>query len=256
MLARVSRALPLMIFILSLTFFASCKNRGIMFRTPKDYTYKVNDPLLGIKGYKIDADDILRIKVIPNKGVSLLERNVNNPGSSGALAIDPEIIVTVEYDGSIKMPNLGRINVKNLTARELELLLEDRYTAIFIDPYVQVNITNKRVIIFTGDGTRARVIRITDQNFTLLEAIASVGGLSSQSKAHRVKLVRGDPTNPEVHLIDLSKIENLHLANIVLNGGDIIYVEPVEERVIIAFSRISNYVIAGNFILFTYILLR
>jgi len=256
MLARVSRALPLMIFILSLTLIASCRNRGIMFRTPKDYSYKANEPLLGMKGYKIDADDILKIRIIPNKGVTLLERNVNTTGGTNSLLLDPELTVTVEYDGSIKMPNLGRLNVKNLTSRELELLLEDRYGNIFVDPFVQVNITNKRIIIFTGDGTNARVIRIADQSFTLLEAIANVGGLSNQSKAHRVKLVRGDPANPEVHLIDLSKIENLYLANIVLNGGDIIYVEPVEEKVLIAFGRVSNYVLAGNFILFAYLLLR
>lgn len=256
MLARVSRALPLMIFILSLTFIASCRNRGIMFRTPKDYSYKANEPLLGMKGYKIDADDILKIRVTPNKGVSLMERSAISAGGGGSSFLDPEVTVTVEYDGSIKMPNLGRLNVKNLTSRELELLLEDRYGNIFVDPFVQVNITNKRIIIFKGDGTSARVIRITDQNFTLLEAIANVGGLSNQSKAHRVKLVRGDPTNPEVHLIDLSKIENLYLANIVLNGGDIIYVEPVEEKVLIAFGRFSNYLIAGNFLLFTYLLLR
>jgi polysaccharide biosynthesis/export protein len=64
--------------------------------------------------------------------------------------------------------------------------------------------------------------------------LALAGGITD-GKAHRIKLIRGDPKNPEVYLIDLSTISGMKQSNLVLQANDIIYVEPrpkVAQRIL------------------------
>ena len=89
-----------------------------------------------------------------------------------------------------------------------------------------MKVTNKRVIVFPGSGGTARVLTITNNNTTLIEALALSGGLPEYAKAFKIKVIRGDPQKPTVYLIDLSRIEGVAQANMVVQANDIIYVEP------------------------------
>lgn len=61
---------------------------------------------------------------------------------------------------------------------------------------------------------------------TLLEGLALAGGIPRTGKAHTIKLIRGDKANPDIYFIDLSKIDGMAQASIVLQSNDVIYVEP------------------------------
>jgi polysaccharide export outer membrane protein len=60
----------------------------------------------------------------------------------------------------------------------------------------------------------------------LIEVLASVGGISERGKANRVKLLRKYDNEWKVFMIDLSTIENLKFADIIVKENDYIYVEP------------------------------
>jgi len=185
-------------------------------------------------------NDNIEIQVNPNKGAMLLEgTSTTNAGSNVTMA--RTLTAIVEYDGTVKLPVLGRIQVKDLTQREAELMMEERYKEIFIDPYVKITITNKRVILFPGSSGSARVVNLMNQNTTLTEVIAMSGGVSGDAKANRVKLIRGNPENPEIYLIDLSTIEGMKKGNIVLQGNDIVYIEPRNDYIINFTNRVSPY---------------
>ena len=207
-----------------------------MFRTKLNYKFDDLSKIPPTREYKIGINDNIDIQVNPNKGAMLLE------GSSGGNStMSRSLTAIVEYDGTVKLPVLGRIQLKDLTQREAELLMEERYKEIFIDPYVKIMITNKRVILFPGSAGSARVLNLMNQNTTLTEAIAMSGGVTGDAKAHRIKLIRGNPENPEVYLIDLSTIEGMKKGNIVLQGNDIIYIEPRNDYIINFTNRVSPY---------------
>jgi polysaccharide export outer membrane protein len=77
-------------------------------------------------------------------------------------------------------------------------------------------------------------------------------GIPGSGKAHRIKLIRGEKANPEVYLIDLSTIDGMKKGDIVLQGNDIIYVEPVNDYITNFTTRIQSYF----FILTTIFILR
>jgi polysaccharide export outer membrane protein len=221
-----------------------------MFKTKRNYPYNDLAKIPESREYKIMPNDIVNIVVTPNRGALLVEA-----GSSTAIGAR-NVSTTVEFDGSVKLPILGRIFLKDLSMREAELFLEEKFKEYYIDPYVQISILNKRVILFPGTNGAARVLTLTNQNTTLTEAIAMSGGIAITAKAHRVKLIRGNPANPEVYLIDLSTIEGMKAGNIVLQGNDIIYVEPINDYVVNFANRVSVYFASLSFLILLYNLFK
>jgi polysaccharide biosynthesis/export protein len=173
--------------------------------------------------YKIAPNDQLQINVYTNEGEKIID-----PIGIGTTqtAQNGNSAYLVEFDGQIKLPIIGRIQISNLSIREAEKKLEQEYTTYFNKPYVQLKVTNNRVTIFPGgQGSQALVVTLDNPNTTLFEALAKAGGIQD-GKAHKIKLIRGNLKNPQVYLIDLSTIEGMTKANLTLQANDIIYVEP------------------------------
>ncbi|MCC6372721.1 MAG: polysaccharide biosynthesis/export family protein [Bacteroidia bacterium] len=217
------------LFILFTTaiLLSSCKvfRSNLMLKTPKDFTYDKLVDSLSKNDYKIAVNDILLYKLNTNNGSRLLEDLTKNTGGS----IRSELETVVESDGFAKMPLLGRLHVAGLATREAEQLMEQKFSEFYIDPYINLKVNNKRVIVFPGNGAAARVIPIANNNTSVLESIALAGGIVEDGKAYKVKLIRANPDpnqKPLVYLLDLSDIKGISVGQSIVQAGDIIYVEP------------------------------
>lgn len=208
-----------LIFILIIFISSSCRmlNSSRMFKTEKDFNYaefKNTETQ-----YIIRPFDKLDLEIYTNVGFRLID-NFNQINKQKA-----KTIYTVEYDGQVKVPSLGRVSISGLTIREAEKMLEQKYSELYNKPFVLLNVTNKRVFLFTDGSNNAQVLSIENENFTLIEALAKSGGISSLSKAYKIKLIRGEINNPNVYLYNISTIEDMKEVNLVLQANDIIYVE-------------------------------
>lgn len=193
-----------------------------MLKTKRDYPYDKLTDSLSNQDYKISANDRLQIRVETNDGFQLIDL-ANKSNNMYRNDLD----ILVESDGLCKMPMLGYLRLENYNVREVEKLLEDKYTEYYVKPFVTVRVTNKRVIVFPGNGGVAKVLPLSNNNTTVLEAIALSGGITEDGKAYKVKLIRSYRNEkPEVYLMDLSKIDGLALANTKVLANDIIYIEP------------------------------
>ena len=212
--------------IVACYFLASCKplNPSIIFITQKDYKYdtQIKDTTLE---YRIAANDEISFRLFTNNGLKLVDVTENNPQMFQQL--NQGITYIVEFDGQVNLPIIGRVNVGGMTIREAEFFLEEKYDEVFIDPFLLLNVTNRRITIFPGSGGDGIVITLQNNNIKLLEALALAGGLADEGRAARIKLIRGDLSDPEVYLIDLSTIEGISQSDIILQANDIIYVEPI-----------------------------
>lgn len=212
-------------FFLSILFyFSSCKvfRSNLMLKTPKEYTYDKIADSLSKQDYKIDANDILNVRIFSNEGFKIVDL-----ASTGQISrfIDLDYVVT--RDGTCKLPLIGRVKLAGLSVREATEYLEQIYADYYVKPFVTLSITNKRVIVFPGNGGVAKVLNLTNNNTTVIEALALTGGIAEDGKAYKVKLIRNqDNEKPKVYLMDLSKIEGLAAGNSVVLAHDIIYVEP------------------------------
>lgn len=216
-----------------LVLISSCSiNSSVMFRTGKDFNY-ISDQTIGNVEYRIAPNDIIGFSVYSNDGQKLVDLTTvssiltsTTSGSSSQGNSRVFLPFTVELDGFVKLPIIGKVKVKDLTVRETEKMLEQQYSTFYIKPFVTIQVLNRRVMVFPGAGGAGRVINIQNENTTLIEALAMAGGISPTGKAKKIKLIRGDSRNPQVMLVDLSTIEGMKQSNLMLQANDIIYVEP------------------------------
>ncbi|MDO8999731.1 MAG: polysaccharide biosynthesis/export family protein [Bacteroidota bacterium] len=195
-----------------------------MLRTPKDFNYDKLADSLSRLDYKIAANDAVQYRVFTNDGFKLIDL-----ASTGTGIFRNDLDVIVESDGNVKMPLLGRIKVLGLSIKEAEKLMEEKYAEFYVKPYVTLKVINKRVIVFPGNSGQAKVVTLLNNNTTIMEAIATAGGIPEDGKAYKIKLIRNNEDNnikPFVYLMDLSRIEGVNLAYTKVQANDIIYVEP------------------------------
>ena len=217
----------LFILIISLSLLSSCKvfKSNLMLKTPDNFVYDKLSDSVSNSDYRVSPNDLIQFKILSNNGFKFIDLTTNTSDNNIIGSID----LTVESNGEIKMPSIGRVNVSGLTIRELESFLEEKYSKLYQDPYVTAKVNNKRVIIFPGNGGQAKVNSLSNNNTSIMEAIATAGGILEDGKAYKIKLIRNNPDRnkkPFVYLMDLSTINGLTLANSKVQANDIIYVEP------------------------------
>ena len=241
-----------MLAFLLITLITACKTYypSQMLKTGPDYQYAQFPDTPVTEQYRIAPNDILQLQLYTHNGENIFEagteQNAVNSGNSEHNYFECQ----VEFDGNAKIPVLNRVNLSGLTLREAEKKLEDLYSDYFVSPFVLIKVVNNRVIIFPGGkGGSAKVVPLENSNTTLLEALALAGGITD-GKASKIKLIRGDLKNPKVYLIDLSTIEGMKEADLVLQANDIIYVEPrvrltakISEDVLPYLTLISSLVL-------------
>jgi polysaccharide export outer membrane protein len=212
--------------------FSSCRifNPSVMLRTPRDYDFSQGIDTVP-ESYVIQTGDILRFRLFSNQGFKIIDLTSSTEGgansSRNAFAIQDMISYLVEPDSSVNLPILGRTKLASLSLKQAEISLEEKFGNYYNDPYITMEIINRRIIIFPGSGGGARVVQIQNEYTSLIEALALVGGITDLGKAHKVKVIRGDFENPEVFKINLSTIEGFAEARTYyVRANDIIYVEP------------------------------
>jgi polysaccharide export outer membrane protein len=237
---------------------------SMMLKTPKDYHFdQLHDSTTGVN-YKISPNDFLNLRLFSQDGFHIIDlTNQSNigataggGGSSAATAINTSIDYLVQTDGTVNLPVILKTQVAGLTIREATEMLEKAYSKYYRNPYILLAVDNRRVIVFPGDPGTARVIPLVNNNTTVIEALALAGGLTESGKAKEVKLIRGDPANPQVYLFDLSTINGIKEGNTILQANDIIYVTPQRRPTLALLERITPVLSGITTILLTIVLIK
>lgn len=208
--------------------FSCSINSNIMFKEAKgDVLTSDSVPLLPKEDYRISVDDKITFSLATNNGKRIVE------GMSGVSDDTRTQLQIQEYivrkSGVAELPIIGEVKIEGLTLAQCEDTLEKRFSVEYQEPFVQVRVTNQRVIVFPGNGSDAKVVPLLNNNTTLMEAIAQAGGITERGKARVVKVMRREGEQRMVYKLDLSTIEGLKYADMVVQGNDYIYVEPNPE---------------------------
>lgn len=201
-------------------------NRDIMFKTPVDYAFdQLPDSVPPT--FEIQPNDNLQFRLFANGGFRMIDF-VSDEGANAMTVQRMTFTYVVEHDGMVKLPIIGRVPISGLTLRQAEMMLEDKYSASYKDPFVQLQVSNRRVVVFNGGGGTAKVIPIENNNPTLLEVIGMAGGLDSRGNAHKVKVFRrkDGEKGRYVYQFDLSDIDGLPYGDMIMQGDDVVYVQP------------------------------
>lgn len=225
--------LVLLLAVVSVSLNSCFINSNLMIKTDKNFVFDTI-PTTPPSEYRISPNDIMSFKIFTNDGFEVVSMaaGINDNGGANRTMFRNTLNYFIQSDGSTRLPELGIVNLKGYTVREAEFYLETRYAEKYVKPFVQIQIINKRVIIFPGNGSDAKVINLENNNTTLMEAIALAGGIPQRGKAAHIKIIRKSdvPGAPrKVFEIDLSTIEGLKHCDMIVQANDYIYVEPVPQ---------------------------
>jgi polysaccharide export outer membrane protein len=207
---------------------SSCSiNKNIMFQTDTEYEFKKPDLDSTNREYKLAPFDYITISLFTGDGAMILEYTTSGierqPNYGGF-----DLYYILDKNGEVDLPVLGKTKLSGLSIPDAQSFLESKFIN-YNDPFCLVRVLNRRVMVFSGEGSLGTVVPLANQNISVLEAIALAGGIRERGNASKVKIIRGNNGVNEVYRLNLSTIEGVESAKMVVQAGDIIYVEPVPQ---------------------------
>lgn len=223
-----------LLFLCLPVLICSCGvNSNMMFKSSDTEVIKEDIPIAPDEAYRLAPDDRFFFKLSTNNGKRTIDMSagVMPEGSVGGGMMrqgggGSGIDYIIRPDGIAELPVLGEVAIAGLTIKESQDLLADLYGKEYEDPFVQLEVTNRRVIVFPGDAGAAKVVAIKNNNTTLLEVIALSGGISDRGKAKKIKVMRKTSSGRKIYEVDLSTMEGIKYADMIVQANDYIYVEP------------------------------
>lgn len=220
--------------------------------TPKDVTYFQdaeslnNMAMQAEQQFRLKPED--KINIVVNSSNPMLaqqftltttnSRNVLGSSVSpkttagGSVGNTQMIAYTVDEQGTIDFPVLGKISVGGKTRHEVAEYIQDRLIAreLVSDPIVTVEYVNMGVNVL-GEVNKAGHIDITKDHFTIIDALAYAGDMTITANRRNVLVTRQEEGANQVYQLDMTNMQEvLNSPAYYLQQNDLVYVSPNNKR--------------------------
>lgn len=212
-------------------FFSSCSTQQPQLLFKEGLSPARNAPAEDFSGngtsdYKIRSQDLLQVRNLQNiKYIVDATPVATNTTNEGNVTITAQgQTYQVEEDGTVALPVIGHVQVAGLTRVEAAKRIEELYRKdVLKDPIIDLKIVNLKVTILGEIKTQGNFSLVKDKT-NLVEMLGEAGGLTERANEKNIKIIRGDPKNPQITEVDLSKTSTLADPRLVLQNNDIIYI--------------------------------
>ena len=221
------RLTPILLF--ALPFLTSCSYKQDQYLFEQKGTpasIKSADTAANITNYHLRPQDILQITNVQNNR-SIIDQQAGAGGAqAGQLSQNTSENgnnnYTIDDDGTIGLPALGRIQIAGLTRIEARKRIEDLYGKELKHPLLEVKVVNLKVTV-AGEVKSPGNVPLVKDRTTLIEVIGEAGGFTERANEKTVKIIRTNQ-HSKVDEFDLSNINTLSDPRIFVQNDDIIYV--------------------------------
>lgn len=219
--------------------------------TPKDVTYFQdaeslnNMAMQAEQQFRLKPED--KINIVVNSSNPMLAQQFtltttnskNILGSSvapktttGGSGNTQMIAYTVDEQGTIDFPVLGKISVGGKTRHEVAEYIQNRLIAreLVSDPIVTVEYVNMGVNVL-GEVNKAGHIDINKDHFTIIDALAYAGDMTITANRRNVLVTRQEEGANQVYQLDMTNMQEvLNSPAYYLQQNDLVYVSPNNKR--------------------------
>ncbi len=230
----------LLVFSFSILLLSSCGSRKsyTLFNASTDFVtdtikqvFVVNDQGMSDLYYKIKINDRLAIRNVQNKefGVTGITSTsgVTAMGPSGS--IETVTSYPVDFDGTVNLPAIGKVQVNGLTRREAAGKIQQLYSEKLLkDPIIELSLVNLKVTLL-GEFAKQGNFLLEKDNTSLIEIIGEAGGITKTADPKTLKIIRGDRSNPELIYVNMNDINSLASKKLILQNNDIIVLQATKN---------------------------
>ena len=131
-------------------------------------------------------------------------------------------IYTVDGDGFINMPHIGKIHAAGATQSQLQSMIESSYKSqqIYTNPSITLAVPNSARFVDVGGDVRSQQRVPFTADLTVLGAITAAGGFTEYADQSKVRLLR----DGKVIMINIKEVRKDPTKDIKLKPGDKIQV--------------------------------
>ena len=180
--------------------------------------------------YKLQPGDNLYIRFIntlESQSTTALSGEVSRVTSTDASIYLQSY--TLDEQGFIELPLVGKVELKNLTVDEAKQVLQTEVDKYVNQTTIIVKLSNFNLTIL-GEVKTPGLYKVYQSEINLFEAMALAGNMTTFAKNDEVKIIRQTENGSEIITVDMGSADILSSPYYYLKPNDIIYVEPLKIK--------------------------
>lgn len=201
------------------------------------YVQSTNETKSGLENWtgtkqrlKISPFDMLYVRVtsIDNPEYNFFneENKINTSITDASLAVTS---YTVDENGYILLPVIGKVKVSDYTLQEAAKVLQEHLKAVLSSPIVSIRFVNNSITVL-GEVNNPGTYSYTSEQLNIFKAIGMAGDISEYGNRNEVILIRENGSEIQKRRIDLTKDQVFKSEYYYLRPNDVIYVSPLKIR--------------------------
>ena len=182
--------------------------------------------------YKLQPGDNLYIRfvnIVDAQSAALLTGNLSNGNQASGDASIYLQSYTLDEEGYIELPLMGKMELKNLTVDEAKAVLQAELDKYINQTTIIVKMSNFNLTIL-GEVNKPGMFKVYQSQINLFEAISLAGNMTNFAKNDEVKIIRQTDNGSEIVTVDMGSADILSSPYYYLKPNDIIYVEPLKIK--------------------------
>jgi polysaccharide export outer membrane protein len=187
--------------------------------------------------YKLQKGDVLYISLttdderlnkifVPSGGAGNMQMLQGQGVSGGMLYF---IGFTVDANGDIEFPYLGKISVHQKSVEEAKEVIQVEIKKFFKVFFLQVKVAEFKFSV-VGFVNKPGQYFFQQNKVTILEALSLAGDLQNLAKRFSLQLYRQYPDGVKIHTLDLTDRSIVNSPYWYIQPNDVLYVEPLKVR--------------------------
>jgi len=169
-------------------------------------------------------------KIRPHDRVSVTVYKHPELGTAGINSLQEERGILVNSHGDVRLPLIRKIHLAGLTQTEAEVALINAFATYLKEPDVQMEVLDKKAYVI-GEVKNPGEFKLVNEQITLLQLLAKAGDLTNAANRQSILIMKPMGENRvKTRIINLTDVNSLRTANLMIRPNDIVYVTPNNIR--------------------------
>lgn len=188
-----------------------------------------------IEEYKLKSSDELYIQISSLDDISINQftgiGGVSQSVYSSTLTPYGASLIsyTIDKEGYLNMPVIGKMYVKDKTTTEVSKMLKESLTNILNQPLVTVKLVNRYISVLGEVRVPGHYV-FSQEKITIFDAISQAGDINDYGNRKEVVLTRNENGQNIKVNINLTKSDILSSDYYYLRPNDMVYVKPLKRK--------------------------
>mgnify|MGYP003136272802 CR=1 FL=1 len=198
-------------------------------------TEQKNQYQLQRSAYKVQPNDILSITIRTYDLETSQLFNISNVNQNNGLQAGDILFYlqgySIDLNGNIRIPIIGKLNVLNKSVEEIQNIVERELANYFTEEAINVTVQIAGIrFSVVGEVNLPGKYVVYQNQLNIFEALATAGDITTVGDRKEVMIVRQLPDRVETIQLDLTKGDVINSPHYFIHPNDVINIKPLPQK--------------------------